>query len=284
MNRTFVPVIYDCNNNCISCPVPRRQNKKNPSFKDIKKEIDEILNFSEHIEFNGGEPTLRKDLFKILKYIEKKNFEEVFLLTNAQSFYYKEYAKKISRIKNLKIITTLYGHNSRLHDSITRTPGSFKYKMAGIKNLIKNKVLIELRILLHKMNYNYFDRISNFLIKNFNKGNFTKIVIMNPKLTDVAKKNKKIVAEKITEISKVLEKPIRKLVKNGYNIGIYHFPHCIIPKPLWNYSKGVTADDTEVVFTKNCNTCLKKEKCSRVWKSYLDIFEPTEFKPIKNEN
>ena len=149
--KTFVPVTYDCNDNCISCPVPRRQHKDNPSLEDIKKEIDEALKNSKHIEINGGEPTLRKDLLKILTYIEKKNPLEIGLLTNARSFYYENLTKKISKIKNLKIITTLYGHNPQVHDAITRNPGSFNQKIAGIKNLAKYNTPIELRILLHKM-------------------------------------------------------------------------------------------------------------------------------------
>lgn len=223
MNKTFVPVIYDCNDNCISCPVPRRQNKENPTFESIKKEIDEVLKVSEHIELNGGEPMLRRDMFKILNYIEKKNADEIGLLTNAQIFYYKEYTKEIARIKNLKIITTLYGHNSRIHDAITRTPKSFEYKLKGLNNLIKNNVHIELRILLHKMNYTHFNDIVNFLVCNFNNTDFDKIIVMNPKLTERAERNKKIVAEKMSTISKVLEKPIKKLIKKEYNVELYHF-------------------------------------------------------------
>ena len=64
---------------------------------------------------------LRKDLLKILRHIETKNPKEIRLLTNAKSFYYEDYSKKISKIKNLKIITRLYGHNPKIHDAITRT-------------------------------------------------------------------------------------------------------------------------------------------------------------------
>jgi len=281
MKRTFIPLMYDCNDNCISCPVPRRHDKDNPRFDDIKKEIDKITKTSEHIEFNGGEPTLRKDLLKILDYVNKKNLKEIGLLTNVQNFYYKEYVKKIALIKNLKIITTLYGHNSKLHDSITRTPKSFKHKITGMNNLIRNNIRIELRILLHKMNYKHFKEITNFLIHNFNNKDFDRIVIMNPKLTCNAEKNKRVVAEKLSVISTVLEEPIKKLTKKGYSIELYHFPHCILPRSLWGYSRGVTAESSEVVFTTSCKKCSKKGDCSRIWKSYLDILGYDEFKPIK---
>ena len=281
MKITFVPVIYDCNDNCISCPVPRKKNKKNPEFEDIKKEIDYVLTYSKHIEINGGEPTLRKDLLKILGYIERKNPSEIGLLTNAQTFYYEKFAKEIAKIKNLKIITTLYGHNSTTHDAITRTPGSFKHKIAGIKHLLKNNLSIELRILLHRLNYKHFKDIVHFITNNFNKKDFNKIIVMNAKLTERAKENKKVVAEKLTNIAKNMEKPIKQLSKNGYYTEIYHFPHCILPKNLQQYSKGITADNKEVVFSKNCNPCLKRKECSKIWKSYLYIFGSNEFKAIK---
>ncbi|MBW2977571.1 radical SAM protein [Candidatus Woesearchaeota archaeon] len=281
MKRTFSPIIYDCNDNCISCPVSRRKNRINPNFDDVKEEIDEILQHSSHIEFNGGEPTLRKDLLKVLKYTESKNPTEISLLTNVQAFCYRKYTEKIAKIKNLKIITTLYGHNSKIHDAITRTPMSFKHKITGIKNLIKYNIPIELRILLHKMNYKYFNKIAEFIINNFNKNAFNKIVIMNPRLTAQAEKYKKAVAEKLTKISTVLNTPIQKLIKKGHNVEIYHFPHCVLPKSLWKYSRGVTSNKIEVVFTKECKNCLKKQTCSKIWKSYLDIFGSKEFKPIK---
>jgi MoaA/NifB/PqqE/SkfB family radical SAM enzyme len=71
--RSFATVIYDCNDNCISCPVPRKENRINPELEEIKKQVDKILKSSDHVEINGGEPMLRKDLLRILKYIDKKN-------------------------------------------------------------------------------------------------------------------------------------------------------------------------------------------------------------------
>mgnify|MGYP001619032863 FL=1 len=163
--RTFIPVIYDCNNNCISCPVPIYMKRENPTFEEIILDIDKISNYSNHIEFNGGEPTIRKDMIKILKYCESKDFQEISILTNVEMLSYEDYVKKLSKIRNLKIITTLYGHNSKIHDAITKTPGSFERKIKGIKNLIKYGINIELRILLHKMNYKHFNELTDFLIK-----------------------------------------------------------------------------------------------------------------------
>jgi MoaA/NifB/PqqE/SkfB family radical SAM enzyme len=281
MEEIIIPLTYDCNDNCISCPEHRIGSKKNPSFEDIKKKIDKIFFFPDVIFLNGGEPTLREDFFKILHYIDQKNPKEINLLTNVKVFIYNGFAQKLKRIKNLKIITTIYGHNSKTHNSITRTPESFEHKIMALKNLIDSGIRIELRILLHKINYQYIDDIANFLIQEFKGDDFVSLFIMNAKLTGVAGEYKNLVGEKLTKISSKFEKPLLKLKENGYNIGIFHFPHCSLPKSLWVYSKGFTAREGEAVFLGNCECCVKKKECAGVWKSYLDLFGEGEFINLK---
>jgi MoaA/NifB/PqqE/SkfB family radical SAM enzyme len=278
---TFVPLIYDCNNNCISCPVPRKGVRKNFSLDYIKNKIDQVALHSKHIELNGGEPCLNKDFFNILKYISLKSFDEITLLSNVEMFSYEKYANLTSKFRNLKIITTLYGSTSNIHDAITRTPNSFNRKIKGLKNLINNNIKIELRILLHNMNYLHFNEIVNFLINNFKSTDFLTIVIMNPRITGVALKNKKIVATKLNDISKILEKPILELIKNEFNVKLYHFPNCILQKNIRNLSQGLTSPLSEVYFMDECDICIDKSKCSGVWKSYFNIFGSNEFKPLK---
>jgi MoaA/NifB/PqqE/SkfB family radical SAM enzyme len=278
---TFIPLTYDCNNNCISCPVPRKGVRKNFSLDYIKNKIDQIALHSKHIELNGGEPCLNKDLFNILNYTYSKGFQEITLLSNIEMFSYELYSKKISKFKNLKLITTLYGSNLKIHDAITRTPGSFKRKIKGLKNLIKFKVKIELRILIHKMNYFYFNDIVDFLINNFKSDDFIKIVIMNPRLTGAALKNRKNVAIRLNVISKLLQKPILKLIKNKFNVELYHFPNCVLPLSTRKLSKGLTSPLSEVCFIERCNQCIDKKKCSGIWKSYFNIYGSKEFQPIK---
>jgi MoaA/NifB/PqqE/SkfB family radical SAM enzyme len=282
----FFPVTFDCNNNCISCPVPRKEQRKNPSYRQLIKSVDTILKKSDNIELNGGEPTLRNDLIKLLHYIVSKG-KRFYLYTNCERFCYEDYASSICKIcsnNNMKIVTTLYGHNSKLHDTITRTPGSFDRKIEGIRNLVKNRAKIELRILLHKMNYRHFDDIINFITKNFNADSFENIVVMNPKLTCNAAENRDAVMEKISKIAGVLKEPVLRLSGSGFNVSLFHFPQCVLDGKLWKFSKGVTAADSSIFFPSSCNTCEEKRKCSGIWKSYYSFIGGDEFVPISNSN
>ena len=140
--RTVVTVIYSCNDNCISCPAPRKGNRENPSLEKIKSEIDKVLKFSKHIEFNGGEPTLRKDMIKILNYTEKHS-NEISLLTNAQKFYYEKYAQKVMQlITELKLQDSIYFTGDLDHDEfLTVLSKSTLYLRTYIKDGIASSVL-----------------------------------------------------------------------------------------------------------------------------------------------
>ena len=283
-NKDFVNLTYRCNSKCISCIMTQRALQEEKSFGQIKMEIDNILNHSDHIAFNGGEPTLNPDLFKILEYTNKKKRNvEISLLSNSRMFSNSRYLNRLNSLKleNFKILTSLYGHNARLHDSITRTPGSFDQQINAIKNLIDSKIRIELRIVINKLNYKCLDDIARFIIGNFKKEDFFSIVFVNMKIYGEAHKNRDIVTYKISEIMPYVEKSVKRLLKSRFNVHLFHFPHCVLPEPFWHLSKGVTAERTEICFLPECEHCLKREDCSGIWKGYASLFGAEEFNPIR---
>lgn len=273
-NKSFVNLTYKCNNNCISC-IMENHYQNNLNIKTIKKKIKEILGYSKHIEFNGGEPTIRKDIFKILAYTGSLNPNiEIGLISNVRLFSYQKNVVSLAklRLRNFKVMTTIYGHNPKLHNAVTRTPNSFEQQIKGIKNLINAGINVELRVVVNKINYKYLDNISDYLINNFSSKNFIYVNFVNTKLTGQALKNKKRVAVKVEEVIPYLEKGAKKLVNFGFNITLSHFPHCVLPKELWKYSVGPSAEKTEIIFLENCKNCFKRNECSGFWKSYANLF------------
>jgi sulfatase maturation enzyme AslB (radical SAM superfamily) len=238
-------------------------------LESVKREIDSIRSVSLHL--NGGEPTLRDDIIKILRHAQARGFGEISLLTNAESFAYRGLAVQASRISNLKIITTIYG-TGEAHDEISRTPGAYSRKMAGILNLQSLNVPIELRILVHKMNYRRLGDVPKALEK---MGAFQRVVMLNPKLTERAYENRKDVAERLSIMTPHIEPVAQQL-----HAELYHFPYCMLSRELWPRSAGLTSAEPEVAFPQNCRGCSKRSGCSCIWQSYLDIFGGGEFAPL----
>jgi hypothetical protein len=281
-NKTFVNLNYMCNNNCISC-IREEQGRfaPEPSIKDIYRQIDQILDWSDHIEFNGGEPTLRKDLTKILDYaVAKKPTAEITLLSNVRFFSNELMIRSLPKSNKFKIVTSIYGHDSKTHDSITRTPGSFKQQINGINNLIKRRISVELRVIITKLNCKTLPKISSFIIGNYLPRDLLRIAIVNMKISGIAEDNCKAISYKISDIIPLLTESFNKLKSAGFEVKLFHFPHCILPRELWPYSIGKSAELDQISFPKQCSKCLSKDQCTGVWNGYLKLYGPSEFKPI----
>lgn len=118
-------------------------------IEDIKKEIENI-SVGERVLIKGGEPTLHKDLFEIIDMLKKRSLKQTILLTNARAFSYKDACDKID--DDTIILVKVWGHCAEVHDSITKTEGSFKQTLEGIDNLIEKEKRVEAFIPIVKKN------------------------------------------------------------------------------------------------------------------------------------
>jgi cyclic pyranopterin phosphate synthase len=117
------------------------------------------------VVFTGGEPTIRKDILYLLEYAEKLGFN-INMQTNGRGFYYKEYAKKFIPF-NITYVIALHGNNAEVHESITRSTGSFHQTVTGIKNLkeLGAHNLIG-KTVISCLNYQHLPAIALMLIKS----------------------------------------------------------------------------------------------------------------------
>lgn len=281
---TDYPFSFKCNNNCISCinKTELFSKKFDPPLARIKEVIDEIDPSNGNLCVGGGEPTLRKEFFEILRYARKRHPNMyIFLTTNGRMFYYKDFTKKLADLNlgNFKLGVGLYGHTKELHENITRCKGSFGQTVRGIKNLIGYKVPVEVRVIINKFNYLYLPDIANFAVENFS--GMDRFVFINMKYTGNALVNKDEVFVKISDVVLFAEEGVRILRENGVDTRLFHFPLCLVSKDLRDIAKGVTKDERELTFLRECEKCILKEDCPRIWKSYVDIVGDDEFEAIK---
>jgi len=278
------PLTFKCNNNCLSCIYDTRQIHRmgNPYMWQIKNVIDSIKDENSSLCFTGGEPTLREEIFGILKYTRKKHPKMyIFIVTNARKFSSEEFTKQLVdlNIGNFMIGVAFYGHKAEIHDAITRAPNSFRETKQGIKNLLKNKIKVELRIIVNKINYKHMNQLAEFIVKEF-KG-ITRVVFINMKYTGNAFINRKKIFVKISKSNPYVEKAVDILLKNKIEIKLFHFPPCTIKKKYWDLAKGVTKQTVELMLVEECKDCSVKEECPMIWKSYYVLAGDNEFKSIK---
>jgi len=271
-----------CNNCCIMCTniMPPPKGSWNRSTREIEEMVRKFNKDDYQVTITGGEPTIRFDFFHILKYIktEMPN-SRILLLSNGRMFYYPEFTKKFVDTGCDAVAIPLHAQNKELHDRITRAPGSFKQTLQGIKNLLehKDKVDVEIRVVIHKLNYRNLPAIAEFISTELR--GIRKVVLFPIDIIGNANLNRKKLIVKITDVKPSLERALAVLEKNNTEFNLYHVPFCIIDKKYWKSVAGRTVEKRRVTF-KSCDGCVMKKKCPGIWETYAFRVGTEEFKPV----
>lgn len=278
------PATFKCNQNCLSCILNTRITSTipDPSLVQVKNIIDELDPKNEILEIGGGEPTLRRELFDVLRYVkETKPDLYVFLVSNGRMFFYEKYVKKLAEISlsRFRIGVAFYGHTPEIHDFITQTRGSFKETVRGVINLLKYNIPVELRFIISRLNYKYLPDFGEFSSKKFN--NVERFVLINMKYTGNAFLHKNILFVKISDVVPYATETVDIFWSANRDVRLFHFPLCILPEGYRKIAEGITKEEEELVFAPQCSECKLKSRCPRIWKTYAVLAGFDEFKPFK---
>jgi MoaA/NifB/PqqE/SkfB family radical SAM enzyme len=160
--------------------------EKELSFSEIKNIITEISKFKPNVVITGGEPILRKDIIRILKYIEYKNLQ-YHLITNG-SLINEEIANEIVKLNPSGIIFSLDGPE-QIHDRIRGVKGTFKKVVKAI-NMIKvgSNIPITINCVISSINLPHIEKMID-LAENLNVDlRYEHLMFTNDKIIGMQKK------------------------------------------------------------------------------------------------
>ncbi len=117
------------------------------------------------IVLTGGEPTIMPTFLPAVTAARAQGYQMIAVATNGRRFAYAPFARKaVDRGLN-RAWVSLFGHNARLHDATTRTPGSFDETVEGIRNLQSAGVEVTCSVVVNKLNHRklveYFDFVGS---------------------------------------------------------------------------------------------------------------------------
>jgi len=291
----FIPEIYItsiCNQDCLFCsdPTNKRSYRQvtDPILEDIKRDLRELKKVSDNIKITGREATARKDFLEVLNYTKGVGFKTITIETNGQNFSNRSFTKRVLEAGANDFFISIHGHNSKLHDHLTRTPGSFQRTKEGILNLIKYQQRVDTNIVVTKVNYKYIPKIVDFLNKLKVSGITISFIIVEGN----AKKNIDLVPKMATVIPQ-----IKKTIKaGGMNIALNHFAPCLLGNLIiysnwFKQQKKVVIDNPNYLITiepkdwhdakdKSCQGCRFDNVCFGLRKGYVEIYGFNELKPV----
>lgn len=138
-----ISLTYACNLKCKMCDIPKRSNKYLNEYNqpilttdELKKIIDDFAFIgTAGIGFTGGEPMLRKDIFEIISYTNKKNI--ISQMTSNGWYINEESGRKLIESGLNSISFSLDGSKKEIHDNIRGVSGSYDHVINAIKVMTK---------------------------------------------------------------------------------------------------------------------------------------------------
>jgi len=310
IKKTVIFAGYSCNNNCRFCINWDKRTIPDRSTLEIKREIVGAKNRgSTYLEIIGGEPTIRKDILKLVSFAKEMGFKTIMMSTNGRVYSYKGFAEKMLSAGLNSIVFSIHGHTAKLHDSLTQSPGSYSQMKKGIENVreaagkLGLKISIGSNTCIVKQNYKYLPQVGRY-IQSLGIDN-AEFIFVDPNYGAAFRFFDKLVP-RISEIAPYVQKclDIGKKSKAGH-WHIRYVPLCYFQDYLGQISEleEVKTFQTEHVApdfynpdaekgratigrakTEKCRGCKLYNICEGIWKEYLRHYGDGELQPIKKNN
>jgi MoaA/NifB/PqqE/SkfB family radical SAM enzyme len=239
--RALIKINYNCNNNCIFChSYDYKKKQKNFSILEKIKKSQEIGIKS--IVLSGGEPTINKDIFKIIFEIKKRGMQHGFI-SNGRMFSFKEFLNKSIHFGGEYFYISLHSHKKEAHDLITMSQNSWQQTVQGIKNIINRREKVDLTIncVVIKDNVNNLEIFSKFLIELGVK----KIKFSFPIIKGNMKRNVNFLSN-IIYASKKISEAIFFCEERGIIAFYENIPCCFMNKKLRSFSDNLNSNFSDI--------------------------------------
>ncbi len=294
---------YACNNNCIHCSIGYERRKRAPdrTASEVKNQIWKAHNDgSPCITLLGGEPTVRKDFFDILKFSKRMGLA-VGIESNGRLFSSLEFTEKtLSILPNAHFSISLHHSVPEIQDRIVRVAGAHRQTVQGIKNLSKaGAKKITVIPVVTRLNYASLPSI----VKLCKDCGATEIIFTFVRGMGNALENYRAIAPRVVLVVPKLIAAIKKGVDLGIPVRTYAFPYCLLKgwekhayelRFLEFYLKGKGIRFREIgsnidwqrerlrakAKAIKCKRCRYFCVCEGVWKEYLHFYGADEVAPV----
>ena len=159
LKQVNLEITSNCNLKCSHCYGSKEFGSlgKELSTKKWKEIIEQVSEFNpKFLLFTGGEPLLREDFNELLLFAQNLALKTS-LFSNLISL--SDKTALLLKKTNSVVQFSCFGHNSKIHDSITGVEGSFESQKKALKKLRKLGVPLKGQIILLKQNLAFQNQI-----------------------------------------------------------------------------------------------------------------------------
>lgn len=317
--RLHISIGAICNNNCIFCMEEDRDARyvnNSAMTPDRVRWVLEQHRGAEEVCFTSGEPTTRPELPQFISWAKELGYQRISMMTNGRRSGHLPYAAALAKRGLNRFYVSIHGHEQRLHEGLTRTPGSFEQTVAGLDSVARLKrfgVDLHTSTVVTKRNLPHMTEIYRFLrshgvdqvvfnVMQANGRADTYFEQLFPRYTEITAQFCKLVDAVADEplMAFLVDIPLCTTeaipdFNRGYVEKYRHFdldetvqlPVAQSPeRKADGRGKGLTLvtradlDDFQRDKRDACKTCKYFGQCEGVWRNYLKRYGWDEMQPV----
>jgi len=292
----YVKLGYACNNNCLFCTAAWKKKHGNRDTRTVMDEVDRIVceDQVDRIVYSGGEPTVRPDLSEILRHSGRVGIQHQNIQTNGRRLADRGFLESLREAGLDSCLVSIHGHEPRIHDWLTRSPGAFEETASGLANLERLGICFVTNTVICKQNYRTLSQQISFIAEKF--PSVQKIKLAYPRLQGGAADNLSEIIAPLWDVAPFVRAAIDRGIKMGVCVETEFMPICLLGRHydmVDNFSIGrVNLSDLNIsdsnyyrppgdVFYPVCDTCEVRSHCLGVDLLHHEAFgEKSCFSPV----
>jgi len=221
-----IAVTYRCNNNCSFCYVGNKQMRERQHSELRLSEIKKIIRIFKYraqipfFSFTGGEPLLRNDLEKMIRYAVHLGLR-VNLITNGTLISTRR-AQTLRKSGLTTAQVSVESPQAHIHDKLTGVTGSFSQTLKGIRSLQQAGISVQTNTTVNRQNVTSLKQLPLFL-----KQNGIKRFAMNLYIPSGLELAREELFFAYSEVKDIIEHTRKEAYKLGLTFYWYSpLPHC----------------------------------------------------------
>jgi His-Xaa-Ser system radical SAM maturase HxsC len=264
-----------CNSFCVMCSQPPRDIDDSYIVDDLMRAIPLFDRSAREIGITGGEPTLiGEKLFALVERLKCYLPETgVHILSNGRNFKNLELAQAMARLHHpdLMIGIPLYSDVASIHDFVVQADNAFDETIAGILNLKRCGVRVEIRVVIHRETYKRLPALARFIARNLLFVDH--VALMGLELMGFAKSNLDAIWIDPVEYQPELREAVEWLTSNRMRVSIYNHQLCLLDPTIRRFAvKSIS--DWKNEYMPECDGCELKDDCGGFFSSAKLRYSP----------
>ena len=286
--KAVLKITYRCNSRCLFCRASdyRDSIEDEPAEKVLKKAMAARSAGASMILFSGGEPTLRRDIFTLIKGVKALGMD-FGLITNGGILGNPAYLQKMLDSGLKYVHTSLHGATAETHRSLTCAE-TFEPVLAALKGLSGHGVETHVNTVITRQNWRELAATGDLLA---NLGPLThKLCLAEPRGLFEDNESELIIQPELVGRAACdeIHRTAKRYAGTGFRTVVEGFPLCQIRTAMNSVSNLLEhnillmsegfedniykSDHGPREFTDICDGCGMKEQCPGVYPGYIKRF------------